>query len=106
MFRKPYTINRTPLITEEKVKYWIAFGLLGQICFSMRFIFQWIYSEKRKKSVIPVSFWYLSIVGSIILFIYAAIYLKDIVFTLGQMFGLFIYSRNLALIYRHKEVST
>lgn len=85
------------------MKYWIALGLLGQICFSLRFIVQWLNSEKKKKSVIPISFWYLSIFGSIILFIYAAFYLKDIVFTLGQMFGLSIYSRNLVLIYRHKE---
>ncbi len=87
------------------MKYWIAFGLLGQICFSMRFIIQWLHSERRKKSVIPVSFWYFSILGSMILFIYAAFYLEDIVFTLGQMFGLFIYSRNLVLIARHKEAN-
>ena len=87
------------------MKYWIAFGLLGQICFSMRFIVQWLHSEKRKKSVIPISFWYLSICGSAILFIYAAFYLKDIVFTLGQTFGVFIYLRNLMLIYRHKEAN-
>ena len=87
------------------MKYWIAFGLLGQICFSMRFIVQWLHSEKKKKSVIPISFWYFSIFGSIILFIYAVFHLKDIVFTLGQMFGLFIYSRNLVLIHRHKEAN-
>ena len=87
------------------MKYWIAFGLLGQICFSMRFLIQWVHSEKKKKSVIPISFWYFSLVGSMILFIYAVFYLKDIVFTLGQSFGLFVYIRNLMLIYRHKEVS-
>ena len=87
------------------MKYWIAFGLLGQICFSMRFLIQWLHSEKKKKSVIPISFWYFSLVGSVILFIYAAFYLKDIVFILGQSFGLFIYTRNLMLIYKHKKVS-
>ena len=87
------------------MKYWIAFGLLGQICFSTRFIVQWLHSEKKKKSVIPISFWYLSICGSAILFAYAAFYLKDIVFTLGQTFGLFIYVRNLMLIHRHKQVN-
>ena len=85
------------------MEYWILFGLAGQICFSMRFFVQWLYSEKRKQSLIPVSFWYLSIVGSLILFIYAAFHLKDIVFTLGQTFGLFVYTRNLMLIHRHKE---
>lgn len=87
------------------MKYWIAFGLLGQICFSMRFLVQWLYSEKMKKSAIPISFWYLSICGSAILFVYAAFYLKDIVFILGQFFGLFVYVRNLMLIYRQKEVN-
>jgi len=76
---------------------------MGQICFSMRFAVQWLYSEKKKKSVIPISFWYLSIIGSTILFVYALFYLKDIVFTLGQSFGLLVYSRNLMLIARHKE---
>lgn len=85
------------------MKYWIAFGLLGQLCFSMRFLIQWLHSERKKKSVIPVSFWYFSIIGSTVLFIYAAFYLKDIVFTLGQTFGLFVYSRNLVLIARHKQ---
>lgn len=87
------------------MKYWIAFGLLGQIFFSMRFVVQWIHSEKRKKSVVPISFWYLSLCGSTILFIYAAFYLRDIVFTLGQAFGLFVYTRNLMLIYGHKEAN-
>lgn len=87
------------------MKHWIVFGLLGQICFSMRFIVQWLHSEKKKKSVIPISFWYFSLCGSAILFVYALFYLKDIVFTLGQTFGVFVYTRNLMLIYRHKEAN-
>lgn len=79
------------------------FGLLGQVCFSLRFIIQWIHSERRKKSVIPVSFWYFSLLGGSILFVYA-IYRQDIVFTLGQGAGLVVYARNLALIAGHKEV--
>lgn len=69
----------------------------------MRFFVQWLYSEKEKKSVIPVSFWYLSIIGSAILFFYAAFYRKDIVFTVGQVCGVLIYIRNLVLVHRHKE---
>jgi len=80
------------------------FGLLGQICFSLRFIIQWIESERHKKSIIPVSFWYFSLLGGLILFIYA-IYRQDIVFTLGQGAGLVVYARNLVLIARHKKVS-
>lgn len=83
---------------------WVMFGLLGQICFSLRFIVQWIHSEKEKKSVIPLSFWYWSIAGGTILFIYA-IYKKDIVFTIGQGAGLIVYARNLVLISRHKQVN-
>lgn len=79
------------------------FGLLGQICFSLRFIIQWILSERHKKSIIPISFWYFSLLGGLILFIYA-VYRQDIVFTLGQGVGLVVYVRNLVLIARHKEV--
>ena len=83
---------------------WVIFGLSGQILFSLRFIIQWIHSEKKKKSIIPISFWYLSIAGGAVLLVYA-IYRKDIVFTLGQGVGLLVYARNLVLIARHKEVT-
>ncbi len=88
-----------------KMNYWTAFGFLGQFAFFMRFFVQWLYSERKKKSVIPIPFWYFSIAGGIILFIYASCYLKDIVFSLGQAFGLLVYSRNLMLIYREKKVN-
>ena len=74
-----------------------GFGMLGQICFSARFIIQWIFSEKKKKSVIPVSFWYFSLIGGVILLIYA-ILRKEPVFILGQAPGIFIYSRNIYMI--------
>ena len=75
----------------------LGFGLLGQICFSARFIIQWIFSEKKKKSVIPVAFWYFSLIGGVILLIYA-ILKKEPVFILGQAPGIFIYSRNIYMI--------
>lgn len=80
----------------------LGFGMLGQLCFSARFIIQWIFSEKKKKSVIPVSFWYFSLVGGIILLIYA-ILKKEPVFILGQAPGVFIYSRNIYLIRKRKK---
>jgi lipid-A-disaccharide synthase-like uncharacterized protein len=86
------------------INYWVAFGLLGQLAFSLRFIVQWIVSEKKEESVIPIAFWYLSVLGGIILFIYAIIR-KDIVFTLGQGSGLVVYVRNLVLIRRKTEKS-
>lgn len=76
---------------------WVLFGFLGQAAFSARFIVQWIISEKNKKSTIPIAFWYLSIVGGLILFVYA-LYKKDPVFVLGQGCGLVVYMRNLILI--------
>ncbi|WP_032838857.1 MULTISPECIES: lipid-A-disaccharide synthase N-terminal domain-containing protein [Fusobacterium] len=76
-------------------------GFLGQIFFSLRFVVQWIASERNKKSVVPLSFWILSILGSSLLLIYA-IYRRDPVFILGQAPNLLIYFRNLWLIKHHK----
>lgn len=83
------------------INYWVAFGLVGQLAFSLRFIVQWIVSERKEESVIPVAFWYLSLLGGIILFVYA-IHRRDVVFTLGQGSGLIVYIRNLILIRRKK----
>ncbi len=80
---------------------WVLFGFLGQFVFAMRFIIQWIVSEKKKESIVPLSFWYLSIGGGIILLIYS-VYKKDPVFVLGQASGLFVYARNLVLIMKKK----
>ncbi len=82
--------------------WWVAFGLLGQLMFTGRFLVQWIASERAKKSVVPVLFWYFSIAGGLILLSYA-IYRKDPVFILGQSLGVFIYGRNLFLIYRERR---
>ncbi len=82
--------------------WWVAFGLVGQLMFSGRFIVQWLASEKAQKSVIPLAFWYFSIGGGMILLSYA-IYRQDPVFILGQSLGLFIYLRNLWLIRKEKQ---
>lgn len=83
------------------LNFFMALGLLGQGMFSMRFIVQWIASEKAGKSVIPFSFWLFSFGGSLLLFIYA-VYKKDPVFILGQAPNIFIYSRNIWLIRKEK----
>jgi lipid-A-disaccharide synthase-like uncharacterized protein len=75
----------------------VVVGFLGQALFMSRFLVQWIASEKAKKSVIPVAFWYLSLAGATILLTYA-LYVQDPVFVVGQMFGFIVYIRNLALI--------
>ena len=75
----------------------LIIGFIGQGLFASRFIYQWIYSERKGKSSIPIGFWYLSILGGIGLLIYA-IFRKDPVIILGQSFGVLIYLRNLYLI--------
>lgn len=81
------------------IDLWLLIGLVGQGLFFMRFITQWIVSERRKESVIPVQFWYWSIGGSFVLLAYA-IHQHDPVFILGQSLGSVIYVRNLMLIGR------
>lgn len=78
--------------------FWLVIGFLGQGLFSMRFVVQWIKSERMKKSVVPKAFWYFSLAGGATLLAYA-IHRGDPVFILGQAMGLFIYLRNLWLIY-------
>jgi lipid-A-disaccharide synthase-like uncharacterized protein len=81
--------------------FWLIFGFIGQLMFTMRFIVQWIASERKKESVIPVSFWYLSLAGGLIVLAYA-IYRMDPVFILAYLPGNFIYLRNLYFIYKKK----
>ncbi|MBL8224041.1 MAG: lipid-A-disaccharide synthase N-terminal domain-containing protein [Chromatiales bacterium] len=78
---------------------WIALGLVGQALFTGRFVVQWLASEWARRSVIPQAFWYLSVAGGVILFIYACAR-RDPVFMLGQGAGLFVYARNIHLLRR------
>ena len=80
----------------------LIIGFFGQGLFASRFIIQWLYSEKKGESTIPLVFWYLSIFGGIGLLTYA-IFRKDPVIIAGQSFGIFIYLRNLILIYKNKN---
>lgn len=74
--------------------FWLGLGLLGQAAFSTRFLIQWVATERAKRSVVPRTFWILSIVGSALLLAYA-FHRRDPVFILGQSAGLLVYSRNL-----------
>jgi len=78
---------------------WLLLGLLGQAAFSARFLVQWLTSERRQESVVPVSFWWLSVAGGALLLTYA-LHRGDPVFVLGQSAGLVVYLRNLVLIRR------
>lgn len=78
--------------------FWWALGFFGQFLFGMRFVVQWIATERQKKSVIPVAFWYLSLAGSVTLLTYA-IYRLDWVFIAGFSLNMIIYLRNLYYIH-------
>ena len=80
---------------------WLGIGLVGQTLFMMRFIVQWMHSEKHQRSVIPVSFWYFSLFGGITVLAYG-FHRGDPVIILGQLPGTFVYARNLMLIRRQK----
>ena len=84
-----------------KLDPWAVVGFIGQALFAGRFLVQWIHSERRGESVIPVSFWYLSLGGSLILLAYATKRL-DPVFILGFVFNSVVYIRNLMLIRKKK----
>lgn len=81
---------------------WIGVGFLGQGLFTGRFLVQWIYSEKNRKSIIPTAFWYFSLAGGITLLAYA-IHRQDPVFIAGQAAGIVVYARNLALIAKERK---
>lgn len=78
-------------------KIWIVIGFIGQALFSARFIIQWFVSERARRSIIPMAFWYFSLAGGAVLLTYA-LYKRDPVFIVGQGMGLVVYLRNLYLI--------
>ena len=80
----------------------LVFGFGGQALFSLRFLVQWLASERAGRSVVPLSFWFLSLAGGVTLFVYA-LYRRDPVFIVGQGAGIFIYLRNLWLIRRERQ---
>ena len=81
---------------------WLIIGFVGQALFGARFIIQWIVSEKKGESTIPLAFWYCSIGGAMVLLSYA-IYKQDPVFIVGQSLGSIVYIRNLILIDRKRK---
>lgn len=89
-------------IKELELDFWIIFGFFAQFLFFMRFFIQWLASEWKGESVIPLSFWLFSVAGGFCLLLYS-IHKVDPVFIFGQGLGLLIYLRNLVLIYRKKK---
>jgi lipid-A-disaccharide synthase-like uncharacterized protein len=84
------------------MNFWLVLGFFAQALFAGRFLVQWIASERKKESVVPIYFWYISLAGGILLLTYA-IHIKDPVFIVGQSTGVFIYTRNLMLIHKRKN---
>ncbi|MGD0915346.1 MAG: lipid-A-disaccharide synthase N-terminal domain-containing protein [Thermodesulfobacteriota bacterium] len=84
-----------------QLDFWLIFGFIGQALFFMRFVIQWIASEKRKESVIPVAFWYFSLGGSVVLLVYAFRQM-DPVFIVAYLLNPIIYFRNLYFIYKKR----
>lgn len=81
----------------EKIPLWLLiYGSMGQIIFTLRFVYQWIYSKRKDESLLPIGFWVISLLGSLIIVSYA-IYRRDLVLILGQSTGLIAYSRNIYL---------
>jgi lipid-A-disaccharide synthase-like uncharacterized protein len=83
---------------------WLLVGFGGQALFMGRFVIQWLVSEREHRSVIPVSFWYFSILGALVLLVYA-VHRRDPVFIAGQSLGVLIYLRNLHLIRTEREAA-
>jgi lipid-A-disaccharide synthase-like uncharacterized protein len=93
-YAEPDAIAHMTYTLSTLLNPWIIIGFFGQFVFFLRFVVQWLVSEKQDRVVVPLSFWYLSIGGSIIILIYS-IHIRDIVFSTAQVASLFIYARNL-----------
>ena len=87
-----------------RLDWWVLIGFVAQGLFAMRFLVQWIASERAGRSVIPLAFWLFSIVGGLLLLVYA-LYRKDPVFIAGQAFGVFVYLRNLHFVLRERKMA-
>ena len=91
-------------VMEQIIKdpVWATIALVGQVIFGGRFILQWIVSEYKKMSHVPVAFWFMSLAGSLLLLMYS-IHIKNPIFMLGFSLNTLIYVRNLHLIYKHAQ---
>jgi lipid-A-disaccharide synthase-like uncharacterized protein len=84
--------------------WWVVLGLVAQAMFTMRFLVQWLASERAGRSIIPTAFWLFSIAGGLLLLAYA-LYRRDVVFIVGQSFGVFVYLRNLQFVLRDRKAT-
>lgn len=89
-------------ITSPVGMLWVGLGFLGQLLFTGRMLVQWLVSERERRSVVPVGFWWMSLIGASMLLLYF-VWRRDIVGVLGQSAGWVVYGRNLWLIYRERR---
>ena len=89
----------------SQLNWWTFLGFVAQALFATRFVVQWVASERAGRSVIPVTFWFFSIGGGVLLLVYA-LYKRDPVFILGQGLGLFVYLRNLHFVFRERHADS
>ena len=87
-----------------RLDWWVLLGFAAQALFTMRFLVQWIASERAGHSIIPVAFWLFSIGGGLLLLVYS-LYRRDVVFIAGQAFGVFVYLRNLQFVMRDRKIA-
>lgn len=93
------TYNFSTIFNNHEVASWLMIvGTVGQLIFTFRFIYQWIYSEREKESLLPLGFWIISVSGSLIIFVYS-IFRRDPVLFLSHLLGLFVYVRNILIYY-------
>lgn len=96
-------IDRDLLFKNEDIPSWLLWlGIISQIVFTFRFVYQWMYSEFKKRSALPLGFWLLSLAGSILILIYA-IYREDPVLLIGHLLGSLIYTRNIVLLSKEDD---
>ena len=88
----------------QNLSWLVLVGYVGQLMFTMRFVVQWVATERARKSVFPIAFWFFSIGGGLLLLAYA-LWKRDPVFILGQGFGVFVYARNLFFVYHERRTT-
>src|SRR3954470_21976167 len=93
------------MMSISQSKFWLIVGFTGQAIFTARFLVQWIASERKRDSIVPVAFWWLSLIGGLTLLSYAS-YRQDPVIIVGQGMGLVVYARNLMLVGKAKRRAT
>jgi lipid-A-disaccharide synthase-like uncharacterized protein len=94
-------IDRVNLFSNEDIPLFLmVLGIVSQVLFTLRFVYQWLYSESKQESLLPMGFWLLSLIGSLLIFVYA-IFRRDPVLFIGHLSGIIIYSRNMIIMKKY-----